>query len=52
MIKTTQIIQRIYRNLYKKAVEKYQTDKHSKGINSWSHMVTMLFCQFSKAQSI
>ena len=40
------------RNLFKKAVDKYGTDKHNKDINSWSHMVIMLFCQFSKAQSI
>lgn len=48
----SQILQQINRNIFHKAVEKYQTDKHSKGINSWTHLTAMLFCHLSKAQSI
>ena len=48
----SQILQQIDRNIFHKAVEKYQTDKHSKGINSWTHLTAMLFCHLSKAQSI
>jgi hypothetical protein len=48
----SQILQQIDRNIFHKAVEKYQTDKHSKGINSWTHLTAMLFCHISKAQSI
>jgi hypothetical protein len=48
----SQILQHIDRNLFHKAVSQYQTDKHSKGINSWTHLITMLFCHFSKSQSI
>lgn len=48
----SQILQQINRNIFHKAVEKYQTDKHSKGINSWTHLTAMLFCHISKAQSI
>jgi hypothetical protein len=33
-------------------VDKYKTDKHSKVINSRTHLVAMLFCHLSKAQSI
>lgn len=47
-----QILQHINRNIFIKVVEKYSTDKHNKGINSWTHLVTMLFCQFAKCQSI
>jgi len=48
----SQILQQINRNIFHKAVENYQTDKHSKGINSWTHLTAMLFCHLSKAQSI
>jgi len=33
-------------------VREYQPDKHSKGINSWTHLTAMLFCHLLKAQSI
>ena len=48
----SQILQQIDRNIFHKAVAQYQTDKHSKGINSWTHLTAMLFCHISKAQSI
>jgi len=48
----SQILNHIDRNLFAKEVKKYQTDKHNKGINSWTHLVTMLFSQFAKCQSI
>jgi uncharacterized protein (DUF952 family) len=48
----SQIVHQLDRNIFSRTVEEYSTDKHSKGINSWTHLVTMLFCHFSKAQSI
>jgi len=33
-------------------VKEYKTDKHQKGFNSWAHLVSMLFCQFAKSQSV
>lgn len=42
-----QIIQTLDRFSFSKLVTIHQTDKHHKGINSWTHLVTMLFCQFS-----
>ena len=48
----SQILEYIPREIFQQAVNKYSTDKHSKGINSWSHMVSMLFCHFGKAHSI
>jgi len=47
-----QILQTLDRVSFKKLVAKHQTDKHEKGINSWTHFVTMLFCQFSKLNSL
>lgn len=47
-----QILQRLPKNSFKSLVKKYQTDKHSKGIDSWTHLVAMLFCQFSKSNSL
>ena len=48
----SQIIQKLNRSSFNKLVKKRQTDKHNKGFNSWTHLVSMLFCQFSKSQSV
>jgi hypothetical protein len=48
----SQILNYLDRNQFAKAVNKYQSDKHSKGINSWTHLVAMIFCHLSKSQSI
>lgn len=47
-----QIIQTLCRNSFTTLTKKHQTDKHSKGIDSWTHLITMLFCQFSKLNSL
>jgi hypothetical protein len=48
----SQILQYIPRGKFSSVVQKYQTDKHSKGINSWTHLVTMLFFHFAKTNSV
>ena len=47
-----QIIQTLDRFSFSKLVQAHETDKHHKGIDSWTHLVTMLFCQFSKLNSL
>jgi len=47
-----QIIQTLCRNSFNTLTEKHQTDKYNKGIDSWTHLITMLFCQFSKLNSL
>jgi len=44
----SQIINGLNRDSFNKIVKKYETDKHSKGINSWTHFVSMLFCHLQK----
>lgn len=46
-----QIMQTLDRFSLTKLVGTHQSDKHHKGINTWTHLVTMLFCQFSKLNS-
>lgn len=48
----SQIISRLDRIKFGKLVKERQTDKHQKGYNSWTHLVSMLFCQFAKSQSV
>lgn len=48
----SQIISKLDRSSFKSLVEEHQTDKHQKGFNSWTHLVSMLFCQFAKSQSV
>lgn len=47
----SQIINSLNRDSFNKIVKKYESDKHSKGINSWTHFVSMLFCHTAKANS-
>lgn len=48
----SQIISKLDTTKFKKLVKTHQSDKHQKGFNSWSHLVSMLFCQFAKSQSV
>ena len=47
-----QIIHGLDRPIFNKIVSAFQSDKHAKGINSWTHLVSMLFCNFSRATSL
>lgn len=48
----SQIISKLDRSKFSKLVKEKGTDKHQKGYNSWTHLVSMLFCQFAKGQSV
>ena len=48
----SQIISKLDRKKFSSLVKEFQTDKHEKGYNSWTHLVSMLFCQFAKSQSV
>jgi len=48
----SQIISKLNRSKFTKLVINHQTDKHQKGYNSWTHIVSMLLCQFAKNQSV
>lgn len=48
----SQIISKLDRLKFSKLVKEKETDKHQKGFNSWTHLVSMLFCQFAKSQSL
>ena len=48
----SQIISKLDRAVFKKIVDQRSTDKHQKGFNSWTHLVSMLFCQFARSQSV
>lgn len=48
----SQIVSKIDRTFFKKLVKEKQTDKHQKGYDSWTHLISMLFCQFAKSGSV
>ena len=48
----SQILQKIDRTIFKKLVASHDSNKHCKGNDSWTHFVTMLFCQFSGSSSL
>jgi hypothetical protein len=48
----SQIIKRLDRHIFRTIVKEKGTDKHSKGINSWTHLIAMLFLQFSASNSL
>ncbi len=47
----SQILQVIDRRTFNKLVCEIETDKHNKGITTWTHFVLMLFLHFAKANS-
>jgi hypothetical protein len=48
----SQIIQKIDKNIFTNLVKKYNSDKYQKGMDSWTHLIAMLFAQFGKINSL
>ena len=48
----SQVLKQIDRSIFNKLVAKHKTDKYTKGINTWTHFVAMLFMQLSKVDSL
>lgn len=48
----SQITSIIPRHLFSHIVKKHNSDKYNKGIDSWTHMVSMLFCHLGHANSV
>lgn len=48
----SQSLQLLDRNVFDRLVKKHKSDKHQKGLNSWTHLVSMLFCHLSKSTSV
>lgn len=48
----SQVLQLIDRNIFSSVVKKHESDKHSKGINTWTHFVSMVFMQLAGATSL
>ena len=47
-----QVIRQLPKDLIKSLIKKHRTDKYSKGFNIWSHLVSMIFCQFTNCTSL
>ncbi|WP_430981293.1 DUF4372 domain-containing protein [Sphingobacterium faecium] len=47
-----QILGLVDRDIFNRLVQKYQSNKHHKGINSCTHFVSMLFCHLSSTDSV
>jgi len=45
------MIQLLPAEKFKKIANELECNKHSKGIDSWTHLVTILFCHLSNAAS-
>ena len=48
----SQIVSKLDKSIFKKLVKEKQTDKHQKGFNSWTHLISMLFGQFANSKSV
>jgi hypothetical protein len=48
----SQIVSKFDRYKFNRLVEKRDTDKFNKGMNSWTHFISSIFCQFSKSNSL
>lgn len=47
-----QILQYLPKEEIRKIIRKHGTDKHSKGCDTWTHLVSMIFCQFADCVSL
>ena len=47
-----QIVSNFDRYQFKKLVKEEKSDKFNKGLDSWTHFISMIFCQFSKSNSL
>ena len=47
-----QVLSLISRTTFAKLVNKFESDRHSKGFTSWNQFVSMLFCQLAQAKSL
>lgn len=48
----SQILANISREKFDRLVRKHESDKHVKGLKSWTHLVSMLFCHIGGACSV
>lgn len=48
----SQILSLVGRDIFNKIVKKHNSDKFFKGINTWTHKVSMVFMQLSGSSSI
>lgn len=46
------IIQVLPKDLIKSLIKEHGTDKHSKGFNTWSKLVSMIYCKFAYCVSL
>ena len=47
-----QIIAKLPKEIIKKVIRQHKTDKHAKGYNTMSQLISMIFCQFSNSESV
>ncbi len=47
-----QVIGQLPKEIIKSILRKAGTDKHCKGYNTWSQLISMIFCQFSNCDSV
>lgn len=48
----SQLLSSLDRHFFARAVRETESEKRSKGFASWSHMVSMMFCQMAQAKSL
>ena len=46
----SELLSLIPRNAFNEIVNKYSSDKFSKGFSSWNHLVAMIYTQLSKGK--
>lgn len=48
----SQLTQILPHDVFNRIVKNYGGDKHCKGLNSWTHLISMLFCHLGHAASV
>ena len=48
----SQIISKLPKQIFRNLVSSYKSDYRQKGMDSWTHLISMLFCHFAKSTSV
>lgn len=48
----SQILKFVPRGEFERQVRQTQSERHARGVSSWQHLVSMLFCQLGRAHSL
>ncbi len=48
----SQVLQQFQRNIFRRHVKDFYTERNAKVFTSWTHLVSMVFCHLARVESL